>query len=480
MGQALVPGIALMGACGSGLVALASDLPASPFGAHAAGLWPFAGSSHAPGWEGAATPRWADFANSGPGVPTAHLLPLALVVLGVVLLVASWLLLWRAVRAERANLRQVWWVLAAWSAPLLFAAPFASQDVWAYVAQGKAVALGHSSAAPLHVLGHSTWLSGVDPRYLSGASIYGPGAVDLSALFARLSGGHPWIAVELWRLVVVGAVVLCGWGVARVAASRGANAAQAVVAGVINPAVLIVFIAGIHNDAVMVGLVVAGIALAVSKRPWWALCAAAVAVTIKAPAALAVVAIAWWAWSGTWRSRVVALAAGAVLTIASLVVTGLDSGGGFNWLKGASVGTVASNLSPLRLAGTTSSGPVNLLQLVGIVVAVMMVLFVPRNRSWIGSLAVGLTVMALLSANPQPWYLLWALPVVACTLTARVYQRVAILVMTGMVISVELPLGALFWFAGLIALLVTWLRWRDSWRTQAVVQEQAIGTPTLA
>ena len=195
-------------------------------------------------------------------------------------------------------------------------------------------------------------------------------------------------------------VVLLGRG--RVAAARGANPVEAVVAGVANPGVLIVFVAGIHNDAVMIGLVVAGIALAVTKRPWWALALAALAVAVKAPAALAVLAVAWWCWKGAWGRRAMALVASLALTVGVLLLTGLGSGGGFTWLKPASLGTVASSFSVLRLAGTTASGSVNLAQLVGILAAVVLVLTVPRGRSWVGALAVGLAVMALLLPIHSP------------------------------------------------------------------------------
>ena len=381
------------------------------------------------------------------------------------LLVIAWLRLWRAVRADPGlRFRNLWWVIAAWTAPLLFAAPFASQDVWVYAAQGKLVTSGFGSASPLHLLGHSIWLSGVDPRYRTGSSIYGPGAVDLSAMFATVSGGHPWITVECWRLAVIAALVLCSWGVAGVAAARGANPVEAVVAGVANPGVLIVFVGGIHNDAVMIGLVVAGIALAVTKRPWWALVIAALAVSVKAPAALAVLAIAWWCWKGAWHRRAVALAASLALTLGVLVVTGVGSGGGFTWLRPASIGTVASSFSLLRLAGTTSSGAVNLVQSMGILAAVVLVLFVQRGTSWVGAFAVGLVVMALFAANPQPWYLLWALPVVACTLGNDGVGRAAIVVLCAMTAWSELPFGVLVWFAGFIALAVVWIRWRRSWQ----------------
>ena len=456
-------GTAVLGFGGSALLAVASDLPGSPFGPHAGGLWPFAASGAAPSWEGPAAPLWAWPANSG--VTSPHLLVLAAAILGVVLLAIAWLGLWRAVRADPGlGFRNVWWVVAAWTAPLLFAAPFASQDVWVYAAQGKVVASGLSSASPLHLLGHSVWLSGVDPKYLTGPSIYGPGANDLSALFATVSGGHPWIAVACWRIAIIAALVLCSWGVARVAATRGANPVEAVIAGIANPGVLIIFVAGIHNDAVMIALVVAGIALAVTKRPWWALGVAALAVTVKAPAALAVLAIAWWSWKEAWHRRAVAMVAAVTLTVGVLALTGFGSGGGFTWLRSASVGTVASSFSVLFPVGISASAPVNALQLVGILTAVVLVLCVPRGMSWVGALAVGLAVMALCAANPQPWYLLWALPVVACTLGGGGVQSAVILVLCAMTAWSELPFGVLVWFIGIITLAVMWIRWRRSWQ----------------
>src|SRR6185437_3529967 len=173
-------------------------------------------------------------------------------------------------------------------------------------------------------------------------------------------------------------------------------------------------------------------------------------------------AIAWWCWKGALLRRIAAVLAGLGLTIAALALTGLGTGGGFTWLKAASIGTVASSFSIPSLGGTTASGPANLVQLLGICVAVLLVLAVPRGRSWIGALAVGFAVMALCAANPQPWYVLWALPLVACTLVDDGPQRFAILILTVMVAWSELPFGVLVWLAGIIALTVIWIRWMRS------------------
>ena len=465
--------MAALGAVGSGLLALASDLPASPYGPHAGGVWPLAASGRAPGWEGPAVPPWAGATNSGPGVSSGHLLLLGAAIVGVVFLGLAWLSLWRVVRSHPAPpWRRLWWVAAAWTTPLLLAAPFASQDVWVYVAQGKLVASGLSSTNPVHLLGHhSQWLSAVDPRYLTGPSIYGPGAVDLSGLFAWASGGHPWIAVEEWRVAVIASLVLSAWGVARAADSRGINPAEAVIAGVVNPAVLIVFVAGIHNDALMISLIAAGVALALTNRPWWALCLAALAVTVKAPAALAVLVMAWWCWGASWRRRAASLGGALALTVGALVIAGLACGGnGFSWLGSASQATVASSFSVLNLAGSTSSAIANVVQLGGIAAAVVIVLLLPRRASWVGALALGLGVMAVCATNPQPWYVLWALPLLACTGCDARLRRAAICVLCAMGAWSVLPLANLVWFAGIAAL--TWIlaRWEH--------QRQEIDAPT--
>jgi hypothetical protein len=157
---------------------------------------------------------------------------------------------------------------------------------------------------------------------------------------------------------------------------------------------------------------------------------------------------------------VLVVGAGAAITLAELALLGLGTGGGFTWLKQASVGTVASSYSLVRLAGTSSSGTVNLVQLAGILAAVALVLWVPRGRSWVGALAVGFAVIAVCAANPQPWYLLWALPLVACTIGEGGVQRAAILVLCVMTAWSAMPVGAVVWMLGLIVLAVLWLRAR--------------------
>jgi hypothetical protein len=73
--------------------------------------------------------------------------------------------------------------------------------------------------------------------------------------------------------------------------------------------------------------------------------------------------------------------------------------------------------------------------------------------------------MAVCSANPQPWYLLWAVPLVACTFVDGGLQRAALVVLTAMAAWSVLPFGPLVWFGGIIALAVIGFRWIRSWQT---------------
>jgi hypothetical protein len=227
----------------------------------------------------------------------------------------------------------------------------------------------------------------------------------------------------------------------------------------------------------MISFIVAGVALALAKRPWWALCLAALAVTVKAPAALAVLAIAWWYVRGPWRRRATYLAGGVALTLGTLLIAGLACGGdGFSWLRSASQATVASSFSLLNLAGTTSSSLANIIQLGGIALALAIVLLLPRRASWVGALALGFGVMAVCATNPQPWYVVWALPLLACTGCAPRFRDAGICVLCAMAAWSVLPLGNLVWFAGIAAL--AWILAR--WDHQRQVLAAAPGSPAVA
>jgi hypothetical protein len=394
-------------------------------------------------------------ADKAPGVGSGRLLPTLVVVAGVGLLVLAWGLLWR--RARRAPLldrRRLWWVVGAWVAPLLFAAPFASQDVWHYGAEGKMVLNGLGGYRPASLLGHSVWTLAVDNKWAARPPLYGPGALDLSALFVKISGGRPWVAAECWRVTAIVGIVLCAWGVRRVVSLRGGDATAAVLAGVVNPAVLVVLVGGDHNDALMLGLTVAGIALALSGRHWWGIVLCALGVSVKPNALLAVGALVWWVTGSRWRSRTKEAAAAAAALVGVLVVCGLGVGGGFGWLRAV----VSYRWVPgpwslgSRAFGAQYGWPVSFIEITGVVVAVLVVIGVRRSGGWIVALGWGFALLAVTTPTPEPWYLAWAAVLLACGGLARRPERVGIVALGVMMIGSVIPPGPLWWFSGVIVL----------------------------
>jgi alpha-1,6-mannosyltransferase len=466
----------LLGVAGSILLAVASDLPGSPYGPHAGGLWPFAGKGPAPGWEGPKVPEWTMVArNQSAGVSPGRLLATVAAVVGVGLLVLAWVLLWRTVHgAGQRGLRRIGWVVAAWIGPLMFAAPLATQDVWTYGAEGKMVLDGFGGYRPATMLVHSVWTSGVDPKWLQLPSPYGPVALDLSAFFVKISGGRPWVAAECWRVMAVVGLMLCGWGVARIVSTRGGNPTAAVVAAVANPAMLIMLVGGIHNDALMLGLTVSGIALALSGRRLWGLVLCALGAAVKPNALLMVGALSWWVWGIRWRDRTKGILVAAAIVAAVLAVAGLEVSGGFGWFgAGLFSGTVVGPWSfAAQIFHTKSGWPLEAVEFVGFALAIAFVIGPRRPGAWIAGLGWGSVALALSVPRPEPWYLTWAVVLLASAGLHRHSERVGLVVVSAMMVGSILPLQLLWWFEGLFG-----LGWLGLVSARAIRREHQTSSP---
>ena len=88
----------------------------------------------------------------------------------------------------------------------------------------------------------------------------------------------------LLRLCMLPGLVLLIWAAPRVARHVGANGAAALWICVLNPLVIIHLMGGVHNEMLMVGLMMAGIALTFGGHPTWGVGLIAVAVAVKATA----------------------------------------------------------------------------------------------------------------------------------------------------------------------------------------------------
>ncbi len=359
---------------------------------------------------------------------------------------ATW---WRPMVQLPAHLLLLlaWWqlgpgyrrpLLAAsiWSLPLLFVLPLHSRDAYSYAAQGWLMAHGQNPyLVPSGDAGTSGLLVGV--HWFETTSVYPSLSLEIFGLVARLFDFHPhWAAVGM-RLPNVVAFVVLAWAVAKLAGHYGVSRRLAWWWGVANPILLVQWVGGVHNDALMIALVAVAAVLMV-RRDWWSLALGGIALGlgmgIKQSAALAglgLVAVAWESRlrdgrRGWWRLLGTAVVPGST-TIVTFLVVSLASGLGFGWTA-STAGNPISATSNAPLSWVASFGryhelaevetvnatvtTVSLVLMVGAIVA-LYVWIGPKaddaGRPWL-FLILSLLTFGALGPALQPWYLTWIIP----------------------------------------------------------------------
>ncbi|MFB7407839.1 polyprenol phosphomannose-dependent alpha 1,6 mannosyltransferase MptB [Streptomyces sp. NPDC056202] len=449
------------------------------------------------GWAAGTLPvrgGWGLWEPRGSAVTLAGAL---LAYLGLTVLVAAW---WRyGVLLARGVRDGVLTTLAWWTAPLLLAPPLYSKDVYSYIAQGAMVLEGHDvyGGGP-SVLGPGDLgadaAASVGGHWTDTPAPYGPAFLVLAQLVVRLTGGEIVPAVLGMRLLALGALALIVWAVRGLGGGRGGPDGALWLAA-LNPLLLIHVVGGMHNDGLMIGLMLAGVLLAVRGR--WVLGCVLVglAMMVKSPAAVALLFIGVTVARRDGGARGLAkglvlpgLVAGAVAAVATVL-----AGTGFGWLRTQSVaGTIHTALSVssdlglgLGLLLGDDPDPVKAaVQNLGLLAAVVLIL-VLAWRAWRGALdpvlGLGLSLVALVALSPmvQPWYLLWGTAVVAAVAwRERAGQLLAVL-SAALVYETALD-GRTPWYGFVVAGAVllaglVWMR-REPWpgaRERAGAREDA-------
>ncbi|HEY3749450.1 MAG TPA: polyprenol phosphomannose-dependent alpha 1,6 mannosyltransferase MptB [Pseudonocardiaceae bacterium] len=382
---------------------------------------------------------------------------------GMAMIVLGWLWLGRFVRPGRPRLisrRQLKRTMLTWTVPLLLSPPMFSMDVYSYLAQSKIAALGLNP----YKLGPATALGVADPLTRGVPNIwrdtpapYGPFFITVGRAVTALSGDHVVTGVYLQRLLELIGIAMIVWAVPRLAGRFGVPKVSALWLGVANPLVLWHLIIGSHNEALMIGLMLAGFELALRRMPTtrpgepvppvtrqellWLLAGAAVitlgaAVKISAAPALGflgvMVARRWGA-----RPRHLVLAAALLVAVFGVIMVAmsLGTGLGFGWISALGTnGVVKSWLSPMTGLGFVAGGigiafglgnhadsSIDIMRTIGELASVVVTgkllwdTWKGRLQPMIG-LGLCLGAVVLLGATVQPWYLLWAaIPLAAGT-----------------------------------------------------------------
>jgi alpha-1,6-mannosyltransferase len=405
---------------------------------------------------------------------------------GAVMMALAWLMLGRfALGSRRMSRSQMDRTLLLWALPLLIAPPMYSRDVYSYLAQSQISLLGldpyRVGPAPGLGLDHVFTLS-VPNMWRETPAPYGPLFLWLGRGISELTGENIVAAVLCHRIVVLFGVGLIVWATPRLARRCGVAEVSALWLGPCNPLLLMHLVAGIHNEALMLGLMLAGTEFALRAisrtrdnhpagpllprplhwpqdradwRTWMPLAMLVAGTTlitmssqVKLPSLLAVGFVAMalaCKWGGTFRAFV---RAGGLVTAIAVVVTvliGWASGLGFGWLF--TLGTanvVRSWMSPPTLLalgtgqvgillglGDHTTAILGLTRAIGVILIAILVsyllLAVLRGRLHpVGGLGVALGATVLLFPVVQPWYLLWAIIPLATWATRPGFRGTAI------------------------------------------------------
>ena len=423
-----------------------------------------------------------------PGFPGSRAAGVALVYVGMALLCIAWLALWR----ESPSRRRALLIAAAWVAPLALAPPLFSRDAYSYLAQGTILHLGHNpyhqAPVALAALGRPHVLAAVSPFWRHTTAPYGPLFLELISLIVSVTGSHLVAGVLLARVLDLVGLGLLAASMGRLTRALGTDAGRGIWLSVASPLVLLGLVAAGHNDLLMVGLLAAGVALALRGNPLSGIAVCALAATIKVPALVGAVFIAV-AWARAECGRHAQLrflaAAGAVMVVVLGAVT-LASGVGVAWLSTSLFATPAR----VRLAITPSTGvgytvaallhdagvavsSRGLESAFGVVAAVvtaaggLWLLYRVRVVSLVGLLGACLALAAAGGPAAWPWYFTWALAIAAACAGAQRSPGLAVALVAGAFVVkpdgiLALPLGT----APAVMVLYlalggwAWRRWR--------------------
>jgi alpha-1,6-mannosyltransferase len=368
------------------------------------------------------------------------------------LLIIGWLGLGREAFQGRLTAGRSWVILAVWGLPFFVGPPLFGRDIYSYIGQGLVAHQGFNPylVSP-SVLGHGQVLTAIASVWRGTASPYGPLFVASTKMVAGLSGSSLIVEVFAFRALELIGVALIMVSLPRLARHLGTDPGIALWLGGFSPLALLSYVSSGHNDALMVGLLVAGVTLAVEGRMVSGLTLCALAATVKLPAAAAIVFLEvdqFRTNAATKRWKLLGQAILIPITV-FLGVT-LACGFGWSWLgpnalhiptevhtlatPGVSVGVFFSHLLGLVGIPVAKYGAVAVSQIifgVGVAIGCAWLLFHVHRYNVVRCLGLALLLVVIGSPTLWPWYLMWGLTLLAATdaQRAKVLAGIAALAM---------------------------------------------------
>ena len=414
---------------------------------------------------------------------------------GVAAMIAAWLWLGRRLVDGRQTTEYTMIATTGfWLAPMLLSVPLFSRDTYSYLAQGALLRDGFDPYVVGPIENPNSLLDNVSQVWTTTTAPYGPAFILVAKFVTLLVGNNVVVGTMLLRLCMLPGLAMLIWAAPRVARHIGADGTVAMWICVLNPLVIIHLMGGVHNEMLMVGLMMAGIALTFAGHHVGGAALIAVAVAVKATAVLALPFMVWvWVRHlGGNRLRAFAIASAASLATFVAVFALLSglAGVGLGWLTALAgsvriinwltIPTAAANLidviAPLAVP-VNFYAVLDVTRLAGIaVIAGSLPLlwwrFRHTDREALEGIAFAMVVVVLFVPAALPWYYTWPLAVAS----ALTQSRAAIALIAGFstwIMVIFKPDGSHGMYSWLHVVLASacavaaWysLRREDSWRT---------------
>lgn len=388
--------------------------------------------------------------------PTSVIICTVLACLGALLMFRAWVALRPVVRQPTAGLsKSLRWTLALWTVPMMFALPLFSRDSYAYIGQGRLMQQGLDPYTNGISALFNYFNLGPDALWTEAPTPYGPVWLWIEQGAVALANGSPELTLIPFRLASLLGVILLAVYVPKTAQHFGFNPDRALWLVVLNPMVLINFIGSVHNDSLMLGLVVFGIYCAAKKRPVLAIVLVTLSIAIK-PITLIALPFIGLIWAGSkagWIRKFGIWAATLAISMALMAFMGWINDLGFGWLAALQTpGTVWIWYAPfgllsntvgfvVTLLGGSGAGVTSVIQGIGqagsilVVVALMLMRIKPMPNSHLDAagknvaldsdnayalavvrrMAWAFSAVVLMAPMIQPWYMCWLLAFFAMT-----------------------------------------------------------------
>ncbi|WP_147675037.1 polyprenol phosphomannose-dependent alpha 1,6 mannosyltransferase MptB [Nigerium massiliense] len=383
-----------------------------------------------------------------------------LIIAGCALLAYVW---WRLHPREDAP-----WVarpgllLALWSIPLLLVPPALSGDPILYADSGYMLSQGHNTYIEGLTSAGGPFAPYVDKLWAGHGVAYPPLTMLVNEAVVVATGAHPYWSVVAMRVPALIGVALLGFSIAEIARLAGRSVPHALWWGLLNPLLVVHFVGGAHNDALMAGVSLFAIYTVVRFPTVWARWIVApvlvgLAMALKQQAGLTVLAVAGWPVLHRLRSERLALrlwilgsrsALAAVIAVVVFALVTLASGLGLGWTKWLTLMGAAGTVAPFALLGDlitsltswTGLDPQAVRLALGMasnvtLLAVLVWILVRWSNRPVQATGWASFAIAVLGQALHPWYLPWSLALLGLDKLSRRQTRV------------------LFWF---VALFVVW------------------------